>query len=297
MTCGGYASPAVICPVCRAGADFYFKKNDYALFKCPDCGFVFVCPLPDNTARIYSEDYFNGATQGFGYANYGDDKVAMLPFFVKALETVESFIPKKGALLDVGAATGFFMRLAKNRGWEATGLELSPYAARQACRIGLDVREGTLESSLLPAGHFDAVTMIDLIEHVAHPNEVLTAARRILRPGGILFINTPDTASLWAKIFGAGWHAYCPPEHLSYFNRGNMTRLLKEHSFEIVSSGKIAKRFTPAYVFSMLGRWQNSPLWVRVGKAVNGSLLNRIPLPVNIRDNFFVVARRPMTQV
>lgn len=281
-----------VCAICREAARFYLMKDDFAFYRCSRCGFIFVHPAPSDTTQIYSEDYFSGATSGFGYVDYENDKVAMVPFFTAVLDTLENLSSRRGTLLDVGAATGFFMKLASGRGWQARGLEVSPYAVKTARASNLDISQGTLESVALPGNYFDAITMLDLLEHVSQPIEALRLSSGLLRRGGILFINTPDTASWWAKFFGRRWHAYCPPEHLSYFNSQNLCRLLINNSFEIVATGKIAKRFTPAYVFSMLGRWQALPFWQILSEKVEGSLLNRLSLPVNLRDNFFIAARK-----
>lgn len=249
--------------------------------------------MPDDTRSVYGDDYFTGACRGFGYVNYEADKVAMRGFFERALDAVERILPGRGALLDVGAATGFFLKLARERGWRTAGLEVSSYAAREARRSGHEVLEGTLESAPWKGPVFDAITLFDVIEHVPDPRRTLECAFAILRPGGVIAINTPDTGSAWARAFGRHWHAYCPPEHLSYFNRRNMQALLSLCGFEVVSVMKIGKRFTPAYIASMLWRWQRLRCWRWIGRALERTPLNRFELPVNIRDNMFLIARKP----
>lgn len=273
-------------------------KNGYWIYRCPRCRFGFVPGSPTDTRAVYNREYFAGAGHGFGYVNYEEDKIAMRPFFGAVLDAIESHLaegdgqaPSPRRLLDVGAATGFFVKLAEARGWTAVGLEISPYAVARARATGADVRLGALGDTL-PADPFDALTLLDVIEHVSDPGRMLAESRRMLRPGGVIAINTPDTASWWARAFGARWHAYCPPEHLSYFNSENLSTLLAEHSFRVRAISKLGKRFTPAYLCSMLYRWQGIGFWRRLGRAIEPTALNRAALPVNIRDNFFIIAER-----
>lgn len=281
-----------LCPLCGAERTRHaFSKSGYDIYRCDACDFRFVFPPPADTASLYGEDYFHGACRGFGYVNYDEDKVAMQPFFRSVLEVIERFCPERGNLLDVGAASGFFAKMAQERGWSARGLEISSHAAAEARRGGVDVRVGTLTDGTFPGGSFDAITFLDVLEHIARPNGTVRACRELLRTGGVLFINTPDTASVWAKVFGKRWLAFLPPEHLSLFNRENLGLLLERNSFRVVASGKLRKRFTLAYVCSILYRWQKVRVWQWLSRLIAASALGGLPLPINIRDNFFIIAR------
>lgn len=291
-------STKINCLLCRApGARFSFFKNGYALYRCPRCDFLFVHPMPDDTSSIYDASYFGGARHGFGYVNYDEDKIAMRPFFETVLTAIERVAVKQGAILDVGAATGFFLKIAEGRGWRISGLEVSPFAASEARRSGLPVTEGTIESVSWRGPLFDAITMLDLIEHVRDPRMILVRAHALLHPGGIIGINTPDAGSMWARAFGSRWHAILPPEHLVYFSRKNLERLLRETGFEILATMKVGKSFTPAYIASMLYRWQGISLWRRFGNMIRGTRLNQLSLPMNIRDNMFILARVKQTEI
>lgn len=283
---------SVPCPISAHATAVIFQKHGFLIRRCEACGFRFVYPQPPSTIGLYERGYFLGAERGFGYINYGEDKIAMRPFFERVLDVLERFSGAPGALVDVGAATGFFLKLAESRGWRVQGVELSAYASSAARIAGLDVQQGTLEAATFPSSSFDAVTLIDVIEHVPSPESTLRECRRILKPGGLVFINTPDTASWWARIFGRRWHAYCPPEHLSYFNASNLARLLGASGFRVVAVGKIGKRFTPAYVASMLHRWQGFSFWGWASRRLERSRWNRLALPIDIRDNFFIVGRK-----
>mgnify|MGYP001583065759 FL=1 len=108
-------SDPVHCPICHVRqARFWFIKNDFHIWRCQECGFIFVHPHPEDTAHIYAgEDYFRGTNRGFGYIDYEADKIPLRPFSETLLDRIERLLPSRGELLDVGTASGFFLKLAK----------------------------------------------------------------------------------------------------------------------------------------------------------------------------------------
>ena len=281
------------CIACgRTLFDFFANKNGFDLYRCRNCRLIFVWPLPQDSTDLYSSDYFSGAKSGFGYVNYEEDKSAMFKTFEVYLGKIEQFTPRKGKLLDVGAATGFFVQLAIERGWKASGIEISDYAAKVARQKGLDVMTGTLESVDFDTSSFGVVTLWDVIEHLSDPVSHLKLIYNILEVGGLVAINTPDSASFAARIFGKRWHLLVPPEHLFYFNYRSLLALLRNSGFEVVHISKIGKKFTLQYIFKTLARWQNFFIWKQLTKILAGTRLGTIGIPVNLRDNFFVIAKK-----
>lgn len=250
---------------------------------------MFVHPLPQSTTDIYQKDYFEGAHEGFGYVDYDADKEPMVPTFERYLHAIREKLGGAGALLDVGAATGFFVSLALRAGFSARGVELSAHAAERARQKGIDVQTGTLADV---SGTFDCITMLDVIEHVPDPRAELTRAARLLRAGGVLVINTPDVGSLVARVLGKRWHLIVPPEHLHYFNRSTMRRLLEEVGFEVVTETTIGKSFTPQYILKTLYKWTKWRMFEWIANDVQHSILARLAIPVNLHDNMIVIARK-----
>ena len=264
-------------------------KNGFSLYRCATCKLIFVAPIPETSALIYNEEYFDGATHGFGYVNYDEDKEPMIPVFEEYLRLIMESLGRTGTLLDVGAATGFFVRLAINRGFKAEGIELSTHAASRAQARGLPVRGGTLADV---EGRFDCITMLDVIEHVPDPKREIEKVATLLPPGGILVINTPDAGSLFARALGKRWHLLVPPEHLFYFNRDNMQHLLEERGFEVLKNTTIGKSFTLSYIAKTLYKWTSFSPFNWVASLCAHSILRRIAIPLNLRDNMFVLARK-----
>lgn len=283
----------VLCLLCGKGAAFFwFSKDDFAIRRCARCGFVFVHPAPPDTRDIYAgEDYFRGTHRGFGYINYEEDKIPMEAFERALLTRIERLLGRRGALLDVGAATGFFLSRAREAGWEVAGIEISPYAAETGRQRGLDIRCGALGDRLFHR-RFDVVTLFDVAEHLPDPHAAIRACRDLLVPGGLLVINTPDTSSFVARLLGRRWYSFVPPEHLSYFNPRNIELLLRRHGFAVEEVGKTRKRFTLAFVFYMLFRWQRYGALRQFAEMVGRTKLGRLAVPLGVGDNFFVIARR-----
>ncbi len=281
---------SLICPLCGSSATaLYAQKNNHDVYSCASCGFLFVSPLPESV-EVYDASYFSGAEKGFGYVDYDADKVPMIPTFNSYLELIKRAGIEKGTLLDIGAATGFFMSLAQEKGFEVSGIEVSDYAAEKGRKKGLNIQTGEL--ALFPQGTFDVVTMLDVIEHTRNPKATLLEARRLLKIGGLLVINTPDAGSLVARTFGKRWHLIVPPEHLHYFSKKNMTEQLRQMGFEICVETTIGKQFTFKYIFKTLYAWQGFIVWKWLQNLFSYPLLSKMYIPLNLGDNMFVIARK-----
>ncbi len=281
----------VDCKLCGGKSVFFISKNCHDLFQCEACGLIFVWPIPQNLSVIYEQDYFSGATHGFGYADYDTDKSAMTDTFLKYLKIIEKYSGGVGSLLDVGAATGFFLGLALRNKWDVTGVEISDFAAEKARAKGLAVLTGTLDSVRFPK-LFNVITMWDVIEHVSDPYEQIKKAYELLAPNGILIINTPDASSIFAKIMGKRWHLFVPPEHLYYFNPTNLAKNLSGAGFKVLEVGKLGKKFTLIYAFLTLARISKLRFIQNLADRLRGTSIGNLAVPINLRDNFFIIAKK-----
>jgi SAM-dependent methyltransferase len=137
-------------------------------------------------------------------------------------------------LLDVGSGSGAFLAQMRDLGWTTEGVEPDPAGAAVARRAGLSITEGTVDDLDSPerVGTFSAVTMSHVIEHVHEPSRTLAVVRRLLRPGGTLWIATPNLRSLGHRLFGASWLGLDPPRHLVLFTHLSLARLLDNAGFE-----------------------------------------------------------------
>lgn len=281
------------CPACRALSVPFAEKHGYAYRRCRNCGLLFVWPrLERPPEAIYRSGYFEGAAGGFGYVDYDAEKEAQAGAFGTALERCAALAGGKGSLLDVGAATGWFVGKAAQTGWTARGIDVSEAGVAAGRAKGVRMDAVSVETLAERGERFDVVTMWDVLEHFPDPFKALDACARLTRPGGILALVTPDGRSIWARLFGPRWHALVPPEHLTLFNPRALKAALDARGFDVVRSRHPVKAFTLAYILSTALRWAGRPLAPRAAAKLRRSVLAKFVLPVPIGDNLLVYARR-----
>lgn len=282
----------IACPICKAtSAQALYYKNGCQLYRCRSCFLIFVWPIPANLESIYQQDYFqNKGVKKYGYTDYEQDKEPMRAVFVRYLEIFAAHT-KGRDIFDVGAATGYFLDVAKEHGWRTGGIEISSYAADAARRKGHDVKHGALPDACF-LKKVSVVTMWDVLEHVDNPNVYVRAVNSLLPVGGLLAINTIDAGSLWARFLGRRWHLIVPPEHLFYYAQKNLELLLRQNGFAVIAESKVGKKFSLAYIFSMLHSWHGFRLWSVLAHYFQSPFWRRFDIPINLRDNIFVLAQK-----
>ena len=288
------------CPACAGAGIRGYKKGNFSgdltqdqikitdsqygktwdLSICGDCGHIFAnpCPTPEHLFSLYGrvEDPL-----------YEEESAGRSRNFLRILRRLEKFMPERGVLFDVGAATGILLDLARRRGWEPTGIEPSSWAVRAAAdRYGIGLIEGTLETATLPEDRYAAVTMVDFIEHTPLPFEAVRKAQAILRPAGILVLVTPDIHSRAARLAGRKWW-HLRPAHLSFFSRRSLDALLRRAGFSIVAERRYSWTFSAHYLLS-----RKPALQARLKNMRPASFLKRIPIRLALGDSFEVYAMK-----
>lgn len=138
-----------------------------------------------------------------------------------------------GRLLDVGCGNGRFLEWMADLGWGVEGVDTDPVTLEVAKSRGLQVRLGSLQSQGYTGNSFDAVTLNHVIEHVHHPLSLVSECHRVLRPGGLLAIITPNIKSLGHVLFKANWRGLEPPRHLHIFSPESLLNLTERTGFRV----------------------------------------------------------------
>jgi 2-polyprenyl-3-methyl-5-hydroxy-6-metoxy-1,4-benzoquinol methylase len=142
-------------------------------------------------------------------------------------------VPAKGGrLLDVGFGNGAFLKLAGEMGWNAEGIGFDPKAVEVARSQGLNVRCVSVAELLERNEEYDVITVSHVIEHVQEPGVLLKNLYRLLKPGGFLWLETPNLESAGADRFGPDWMALDPPRHLVLFNPRSLRMCLQNAGFQ-----------------------------------------------------------------
>ena len=215
-----------------------FREGPWSVVTCSDCDLTYVTPRlrpAELLAHVYDEAYWRSpAPRERGYGDYLGDEALYLATFRRRWRALRAHLPPTGRALDVGCAAGYFLRVLREQGWEVAGVEPSTSARAAAERaLGSEALHGaTLDEARLEPASFDLVSFWDVLEHLPDPLAALRTARRLLRPGGRVVIETQDVASPLSRLLGRRWHHFKHAEHLVHFHEGTLRRALETTGFE-----------------------------------------------------------------
>jgi SAM-dependent methyltransferase len=280
----------VICNLCGASdARLLFRKDRTAFWQCRQCGLEWVHPLPDmgEMRQLYSSPryYATDNISQYGYSDYVRNKHLYVNLFNRRLDEILHHVGgRRGRLLDVGCATGTLLELARLRGWQVAGVDISEYATQIARDYySLDVFTGELAEAAYPDKGFDVVVMDDLIEHVADPSALVREAHRVLKPRGLLTLNTPNRAGLWHLLMGHRWFHYKQVEHTYFFSPDVISRLLKCHGFDVLDIHASSKIIDLNYAFGRL-RYYNAALSDLLTRTIGRLLIASMTFPIRVGE-------------
>ena len=275
--------------MCGAEARKKLRIGPQQILECVACGLAWWQPeagfAPES---VYDAAYFCGP-QARGYDDYAGEEPALRRLFARRLARLGA--PGTGArLLDVGAAFGFGVAEARRAGWRAFGVEISPAAAGAASKVaqGCVAMAHALRTPF-PDACFDAVTLWDVLEHLADPHAAVAEIGRVLRPGGRVALSTGDVGSFVARLSGARWHLYTLPEHLFFYNRRSLRHLLADHGLAVERMRADGASYRIGYLWERLRktllRTDTPPPWRMPGSDLR--------IPINLFDIVTVHAVKP----
>lgn len=243
------------CPVCGTAANYEYSGRDlmfnlhrrYDYHRCECCGLAFQYPPPDavTIASFYPPHYdiydeqrrerkIGGLRRALlrhskGYrhlpAGLANRILAAICSPFMASDTPD-FVTD-GRMLDVGCGNGRYLTTMRALGWQIQGVEFSPEGVR-VCRMGnVPVHHGDLGSAQFPDDHFDLITARHVIEHVPEPRFFIAELARILKPGGLLVVETPNANALGRAWLSTNWFANEVPRHLFMHSPASLDWLAK----------------------------------------------------------------------
>lgn len=276
--CGLCGGAAVL--LYRGNADarqFFTEKRPYRIaegggqekldvYECVQCGAGF---SPQNLTPGELAGFYESQPAD---ENYLSQEIGRRKAFRRILTRVEKMCPAKGKIFDLGAGPGFFLDEARKSGWEIYGSEASTWGRRYAKEksgINLYTLNGLNE---FPDHFFEVITILDVIEHVAHPADLLRLINAKLKPGGILVITTPRFESITRKILGQRWY-FMFPAHLWYFTRKSLDKLLSDAGFRGAVYKYHVFHFSVGYIVERILALAG------IQKKFNSGILSKIVIP------------------
>ena len=250
----------VQCPVC-AGAPapeafkaptmslaFFPLAHEFSHRRCEGCGLVFVSPRlrPEVLRELYEHEYVRPSfLSPATVEKKGRDAEA----YARSLRAIAP--PQTHSrLLDVGAGHGPFVVAAGHEGWDAVGQEFADLSELwdQVPALRGRIRVEPLEDEVAwPTGGFDVVTLWEVAEHIQDPRATFGSVARVLRPGGILVLESPRADSVALTYLGPRWTQVIPEQHLYLWTREALSRLLSEIGFEVL---EVRDAVTPRDAFT-----------------------------------------------
>ncbi|MFY9607523.1 MAG: class I SAM-dependent methyltransferase [Blastocatellia bacterium] len=220
--------PRAVCPACTVASSEFVLEGDEGirLMRCGSCSLVFHSTFTDEAElREYYDDYYDG--ENLAFSPITDSR------FRGLLRSLESY-RQSNHILDVGCGSGHFLKVAIEMGWKAHGTEIASSAFEQLSRLGINSFCGKLECANYSGESFDVVYCSEVIEHLVDPMTLLREIGRILRPGGLLYLTTPNFDSLSRRLLGSKWRVI-GKEHICYFTPGSLARAMREAGFQRVA--------------------------------------------------------------
>lgn len=288
------------CQICASSqVKPVFSKHDYRYFRCAACGMLLVDlhVAPAEVFAHYSEAYYEADASGVregrrGYPSYRNARETLQASFADKLALVRRHVPS-GRLLDAGAAYGLFL-LTASPYFECIGIDVSEYAASVARgEFGMNVKRGDLDRTDFLDDHFDAIVLWDIIEHLIHPVAALQEVRRILKPGGRVFISTDDAANWLPRLLGSHWWALGAPMHLCHFSKKGMTVAFRRAGLEFQGFASDPRRYGVAEIIKHFGVSYQSAGLTRFGNWMETNPLGRFVFHVTRPEQFIAIGRKP----
>lgn len=252
----------------RGLTDCVFRavSGEWTLYRCTGCtgGYLDPRPTPESIGRAYRGYYTHGVADHAvvrrvghvrrwlhdlvnGYQNhrYALDRdpstpagrwlLPLVPPLRAAADAEVRHLPRpphgQPRLLDVGCGNGGFLALVRSAGWQVEGIDFDAEAVETARSRGLTVHHGGFETLSDRNACFDVVTLSHVIEHVHDPLALLSRIHGLLKPGGTLWLETPNLDSLGAMRFGVFWRGLETPRHLVLFTPHSLRRALEATGF------------------------------------------------------------------
>lgn len=280
------------CPICASHYSeqkaVVFEKG-YVYRRCPNCALVFINPQPDHEFMRERINEFEHQDLEFTKTVFEKPRIS---FFEKEVTYIKKFKPE-GRLIDIGCGGGGFLEIARNAGYEVSGIEPNANVVSPLInKYGFDIFCGTLEEAFdrgaIKPDSYDIITLLDTLEHVPNPREILSLVTKALKCGGLAVMRVPNVKyfllkyKLLSPFLGERINYLDPDYHIYYFNEKNLSFLIETHCGLEVLDIVFTESSSPT-----------GSLFKRIAKFVQRGVLNATHIfNYNLKTCFTVYARK-----
>jgi SAM-dependent methyltransferase len=232
------------------------ENGKYRVIDCTICAYKHIEPMPTEQEldQFYSVEFYESFWGDYIQKNLRDKEWLNIQNMEK-YDFFESVLPKaRRRVLDIGSGPGFFLELGKSQSWIETGLEPGRAAYAFSKELGLNIHNCFFNSkNYSDFGEFDVVHMNNVLEHIPDPMAMLNMCYKIIDDGGLICITSPNDYNPFqlaiANYTGKKQWWFAPEEHVNYFNKNTLTKLLEKAGFTFL------KGYTsfPLEMFYMMG--------------------------------------------
>lgn len=254
----------------------------YRIVRCDKCGLLRSDPVADvaGLEALYGESEFT----------YGAETANLKRTYGRYLRGLKHYQSGRGALLEIGCGSGFFLEQALAEGYRhVAGVEPSRRAVEAAAE-GLrgKIRVGSFQQGMFEPQSFDVVCLFQVMDHLADPVAVLEEAGAVLRPGGLLLTIQHNADSVSARLLGER-SPIVDIEHTYLYTPGTLSRLCEKAGFAVVDARTSWNRYSLSYLVHL------TPFGASLKRGVSGLLnatgMGKLPLWAPL-GNFLLIARK-----
>ena len=229
------------------------KIGQSKVIDCKSCKFIHVVPLPTEIelSQHYKKNYYTKTKPNY-INKYQKEIDYWNLIFDEKLNFLETKIKRKNkSIFDLGSGSGYFLKRAKEKGWNVDGIEPNLVAANHSKKIGIPVINDFFENiDINKMKKFDSINLFDVLEHVTNPIQLLKNCHKLLRSNGIIIIEVPNDYNPLQKIVqeslkkdqywltlltkSRNYHWSSKMDHINYFNFLSLRKLLKKLQFNVI---------------------------------------------------------------
>jgi len=291
---------SIACNLC--GADDYVVRFEAGvaqpprIVECRKCGLMYANPraaAPDHELIVdYDPDFVeqtNTKSQRF------TKEALQVRDYAVTRKMLAARFPQRGKLLEVGSGYGYLLNYFRQDGWDTVGVEPNEGLNRHARKtLGLDVLPKILPEAGFPDASFDVVTMMHVIEHVPDPTDTLREIHRVLKPGGMLVMETPRYDTLMFKLLGRRERSLSCEGHIYFFTTKTLRAISEKAGFVVEQSDKVGRSLTIGRLAYNLGVITRSKA---LGRAIQQGArrigLENTSMTFNVRDMERIYLAKP----